>query len=88
MNDEIKIPEIKTDIPNYPNWKNGMKWGFIISLPVFAMFLIAPTSERPVPPMYILMAINLLSALFFAGIVFLSVCLIVACRPIKKKKDN
>lgn len=88
MQDEIKIPEVKTDIPEYPNWDNGIKWGLILSLPVFIFCLSSPTSEIPPPPWYVLISRNMPLALLFSLMAFLPVCSIVACKPIRGGKDS
>jgi hypothetical protein len=87
MNDEIKIPEVKNDIPDYPNWKNGMKWGLFWSFPVFIIFLMTPTtSNPPFPPWYEEMFKSIIPSIFFSSILFAVITALVACKPIRKMK--
>ncbi len=88
MDEKIKIPEVKNDNPDYPNWKDGIRWGLVLSFPVFAMSLGSHASEIPQPPWYLLLSRNILPALMFSLIIFLPVCLVTAYRPTRNNKND
>ncbi len=43
---DIKIPEVKVDLPDYPNWKRGIILGLICAIPVFGLaYFLVPKSD-------------------------------------------
>lgn len=67
---DVKAPEVKVDIPDYPNWRRGMLAGLLCGLPVFAIVCMVPKAD-----------LQLAGAC--AIIAYLAVGGIVAFRPVK-----
>ena len=69
--EDIKIPDIRVDIPDYPNWRRGIVWGLGCAIPAFAAaYLTVP-------------ALKFQIAGIFAVLVYLGVGGILAFKPPK-----
>ena len=44
-NDNIKIPEVRVDISEYPNWRRGIILGLLSAIPVFALAYLVPKAD-------------------------------------------
>ena len=42
---DIKIPEVKVDIPDYPNWRRGIRLGLICAIPAFGLAWLVPKAD-------------------------------------------
>ncbi len=69
--EDIKIPDIRIDIPDYPNWRRGIVWGLACAIPAFAAaFLTVPSSRFQI-------------AGIFSILVYLGVGGLLAFKPVK-----
>jgi hypothetical protein len=92
MNNEIKIPDVIIDIPDYPNWKKGRLWGLVLTIPFFIVLVYLSTvtgskdRRSPNPVWYEEVSKNIAPSLILSSAVFMIIFSIVAFKPIRDKK--
>ncbi|HCE46624.1 MAG TPA: hypothetical protein DET40_24010 [Lentisphaeria bacterium] len=85
MAEEIKIPEVIVDIPEYPNLKRGVAWGLVISVPVFALFTLEQIGSGK-GGLENNISVPLIAGMIFSLIAFILVFLLVAFQPIRGRE--
>ena len=89
------IPNLKVDLPSYPDFKKGIKWGIIWGIGAAGVIVLA-ISFLPPPPPLDEKPMTLLEVIVFRATVFLVIFTIIGLtfgvlasfRPTFKKKIN